>query len=61
MLYMFIKMSSKWFCKKVESIYFEEANIKDHIENGNIVCFADDIEDFASEMEIEENDIEMVA
>jgi hypothetical protein len=31
----------------------------EHIYNGEIVAFADDIEDFADQMDIEESDIEI--
>lgn len=59
-MYMFVKMSSKWFC--VEFNIDREAdreNMMLHIENDNLVAFANDIECFAEEMEIEVDDIEM--
>jgi len=57
---MFIKMSSKWFCRKIETIESVARNTILHIENGEVVAFADDIEGFADEMEIEVADIEMI-
>ena len=42
-MHMFIKMSSKWFCKKDISLFSESSNIQSHIENGELVVLADDV------------------
>ena len=60
MIYMFIKMSGKWYCKEVTNLFTEQSNIEAHINNGEIVCLTDDIDGFAAEMEIEIDDIEIV-
>lgn len=60
MLYMFIKMSSKWFCREIETIESVARNVMLHVESGELVTFADDVEGFADEMEIEVTDIEMI-
>jgi hypothetical protein len=56
---MFVKMSGGWFCKEIDSLSAQQRNIVAHIDNGEIVAFSDDVETFASEMEIEVEDIEM--
>ena len=58
-MYMFIKMSSSWFCKTVQSISSSMSNAMEHVRNGEIIAYADDIEGFADEMGIEVEDIEM--
>ena len=57
---MLIKMSSKWFCKEVTSLFQENSNVEQHCENGEMVIFVDDLETFTSEMDVEIDDIEMV-
>ncbi len=60
MFYMFIKMSSKWFCKEVDSLFAETENIRQHMANGEIVVLVDDIEEFCYTMEVKMDEIEMV-
>ena len=57
---MLIKMSSKWYCKEVTSLFAENANIRSHCENGEMVIFVNDLENFTAEMDVELDDIEMV-
>ena len=58
---MFIKMSNKWYCVEFDFDNIEDRdNMRSHIDNGNIVAFSDDIENFAMDMEISVNDIEEV-
>jgi len=58
MFYMFVKMSSGWFSEEIDN---DLESVSDkatmHIENGDIVAFSDDIENFAHEMGISEKDI----
>ena len=60
MLYMLIKMSSKWYCKEVDSLFQENENIEDHCNNGEMVIFVDELETFCYEMKIKMENIEMV-
>ena len=60
MYYMFIKMSSKWFCKKMTSLSSEAVNVEAHIANGDTVILVDDIEEFCDMMDVEQDEIEMV-
>ena len=60
MIYLFIKMSGKWYGQEIDDVESAEENIQAHVDNGNIVVLADDIETFAEEMGIEVSDIEMV-
>jgi hypothetical protein len=57
---MFIKMSGKWYCKQVDSLYTEQSNIESHCNNGELVVLADDIDGFAEEMQVDVDDIVMV-
>ena len=61
-MYMFIKMGSGWFCKEVQSIISAVncGKALEHIRNGEVVAFADDIEYFADQIGINADDIEMV-
>ena len=59
-MFMFIKMSSKWYCKEVESLFSENPNIEAHVGNGTMVVLMDDIESFCDEMDVEKDEIEMV-
>ncbi|KKL20326.1 hypothetical protein LCGC14_2456600 [marine sediment metagenome] len=51
---MFIKMSSGWYGTE-----FDLDNMREHVNNGNIVAVAEDAETFAMEMEIDEDEITM--
>lgn len=59
-MYMFIKMSSKWFCKEITDLFTENPNIEAHVENGEMVVFMDDIEEFCDQMKVKQDEIEMV-
>ncbi len=59
MIYMFIKMSSKWYGVEYSDFATAEENAMGHIGQGSIVVFSDDIETFADEMNIEQDEIEM--
>lgn len=59
-MYMFVKMSSGWFCEKVQSMSSSMSNAMEHVSQGEIIAYADEIEGFADEMGIEVDDIEMV-
>ena len=54
-MYMFIKMSSGWYYKTVQSVH--SSNALEHIRQGEIVAFADDVETFAYEMGIDESEL----
>lgn len=56
-MYMFIKMSSGWYGKKINVI--NTGDVFDFVDNGEIVAFSDEIETFADEMGIEVKDIKM--
>jgi hypothetical protein len=57
---MFIKMTRKWHCVEFDIFNSEDRlNLTTHVENGNIVVFADEVECFAKEMDIDIEDIEM--
>ena len=60
MYYMFIKMSSGWFCKEVEDVRAASSDAMVHVEGGEIVAFGDDVGSFADEMGIREDEIQMV-
>ncbi len=55
MFYMFIKMSSGWYCQKISGI--STADTHAHIANGDMVVFMDDIEDFCDTMDVKMEDI----
>ena len=59
-MYMFIQMSSKWYCKENISLFTESPNIEAHVANGEMVILTDDMEEFCSTMGVNEEDIEMV-
>jgi hypothetical protein len=59
-MYAFVKMSSKWYCREFSSIAFAATWAEEHVESGEIVVFADDVEWFASEMNVDQDEIEMV-
>lgn len=60
MIYMFILMSSGWYCKEYESMRDAVDDATDHITNGETVAFQDDIEYFAEQMKISQDDITKV-
>ena len=55
MIYMFIKMSSRWYYKEVQSVY--SSNALEHISQGEVVAYAEDPETFAFEMGIDEDEL----
>lgn len=59
---MFIKMSSKWYYQEFPSLKSKtlRENMIEHVNNGTIVAFADDLEYFADEMGIKVYDMEFV-
>ena len=60
MIYMFIKLSTGWFCKEISDVKSYENDIQDHVDEGEIIAIGDDIEYFADEMNINVDDINMV-
>lgn len=64
MFYLFTRMSEKWFCQEmedlddIEDMYLD--NIKEHVNQGNVIAIADDKEGFAEAVGIEVEDIEDV-
>jgi len=59
-MFAFVKLSSKWYCREFSSISFAASWAEEHVNNGDIVVFADDVEWFASEFELDIDDIEIV-
>ena len=59
-MYMFILMSSGWYCKEVDSISSIAYEAQDHIDNGDTVAFGDDKDYFAEQMKISVDDIKEV-
>lgn len=59
-MYMFIKMSSKWFYREVQSISqaMNCYHAMEHVSQGEIIAFGDDVEYFADEMGIKVEDME---
>ena len=58
---MIVKMSSGLYATDFELSDIEDRdNLRSHVENGSVVCIAEDIETFADEMDIDPADIEMV-
>ena len=60
MVYMFILMSSGWYCKEYDSVSAVAWDAQNHIDNGDTVAFGDDKEYFAEQMKIKEEDIKVV-
>ena len=60
MIYYFVKMSSKWYGRKISDIKSYEQDIQDLVDDGDIVYLSDDIECFAEQMGIEVSEIVMV-
>ena len=56
-MYMFILMSSGWYCKEYEDIHQAAYDATDHVNNGDTVAFGDDIDYFAEQMKISVDDI----
>ena len=56
-MYMFILMSSGWYCRKVESIEDVAEDAQNIIDSGDTVAFGDDKEYFAEQMKISVDDI----
>lgn len=48
-MYIIVKMSSGWIGKKLK----KRSEIDEHVDNGDIVCLCDDIENFKEEMGVE--------
>lgn len=59
-MFMFILMSSGWYCKEVESIRDAAYDAQNLIEGGDTVAFGDDKEYFAEQMKINVSDIQDV-
>ena len=59
---MFIRMSGKWYYQEFSTLSSSklQENMREHVNNGTIVAFADDLESFADEMGIKVDDIEFV-
>lgn len=57
-MFMFVKMSSGWFATEVQSIF--SSNAMEHIRQGEIVAFADSVDDFCYEMELDESEVQVV-
>lgn len=57
MIYGFVKISNKWYCKTLAGVYSESQWIQEHVDEGNIVALGDDIEWFCHEMGVNEDDI----
>ena len=55
-------MSSKWYYQEFHSLKSKRLreNMIDHVQNGTIVAFADDLECFADEMGIKVDEMELV-
>ena len=59
-MYMFILMSSGWYCQQVESIRDASYDAQQHIDNGDTVAFGDDKQYFADQMNVPVTDIKEV-
>jgi hypothetical protein len=59
-MFMFILMSSGWYCKEYDSVRDAADDANDHINNGDTVAFQDDVDYFAEQMKISKDDITMV-
>ena len=57
MIYMFILMSSGWYCKEYECLRDASFDAQNHIDNGDTVAFQDDKDYFADQMKINVADI----
>jgi len=56
-MFSLVKLSGKWYSLTIDSVEDGMENIQEHIDNGNIVCLTDNIETFADEMGIDEEEI----
>ena len=59
-MYFFIKMSEQWYGLEIEDIESDLENLQEHVNNGDIVHLADDIEYFADDMGIDVAEIEIL-
>ncbi len=60
MIYVIVKMSSKYYVQKYDDVSAAEENIQDHVDGGDIIIVTDDYEYFASTMGIDIDEFEMV-
>ena len=60
MIYYFVKMSGKWYGRKISDVKSYEQDIQELVDNGDIVALSDDIDYFADQMGIESSEIKMV-
>ena len=65
-MYRIVKMSSGWYAKEVAapeefcSMESEVDDFQNFIDSCEIVCFAEDLEDFAEAIDIDVDDIEVM-
>jgi len=59
-MFYFVKLSSGWFGKEIESVDSNSEDIQAHAENGDIVVVMDDVDAFCEAMNVKESDIEFV-
>jgi len=59
-MYMLVLMSSVWYAKKFNDIESASSDAQDHIDNGDIVAFCEDIDYFADKMNIIASNIQIV-
>ncbi len=60
MFYRLVKMSDKWYSLKIEAVEDDMENIEEFASQGQIVIICDDLEWFASEFEIDLDNIHQV-
>lgn len=67
-MFRFIKMSDGWYGLEIpknitdneEATILEMENINTFVDEGNIVCFVEDLESFCEFVGIEENEVKMI-
>ena len=60
MIYVILKMSSKWFVQKFDDVASAGENIQEHVDAGDIIVVCDDYEYFADTMNIDIDEFELV-
>ncbi len=59
-MWLMILISNKWYAKNYggeATLRYNIDEVFEHVNNGNIVCIADDLEWWCSEMKINESDV----
>lgn len=62
-MWLLIKMSGKWYAVNhvdEDGLRDHLDNVFDHVNDGNVICIADDLESWCNEMDVQQDEVTIV-